>query len=389
MTIIRLIYLVVIVTVGVFVIMYPDPLSLLLFVVVLAMPLLLFLLLALARVLTKITVEPPVSVSTKGQAVPIKLHIRNYSFIALPGVRTTVTYTGAFSKEVEKTEITFPLHALTKQTTFCDIKSDHVGVVKVRIGDIYLSDYLRLFTFKIKIRQEFEITFLPEITPVTMEFRPNTLIGTDSDVFSKTKKGDDPSEVFAIRDYVGGDKLNRIHWKLSSKQDNLMVKDYSLPINNNIVIMPEIASVNPKTALDDVDTIVETTVAISNFLCEADITHHICWYDSGSERFFNEEIKTTDDMFTALGFMLSTSVGKDCDSMVFWKKERPVCSHVAYISAVDDTAVIKDLGEMSYATYYSMIRVGDTPASNEASGMMQFLSVKHGKVADALNGFVL
>lgn len=390
MTIIRLIYLAVVVIAGLFVVLYIDSLSLLLLLVTLALPLILFLLLLLARVLTKITVEPPSSLATKGQAVSLKFHIRNRSFVALPSVRVKVTYNGAFSNEPEFTEITFPLHALTKQTAFCDITSEHVGVVKVKVEDILLHDYFRLFTLKIKVREEYEITFLPEILPVSMEIRPNTLLGDDSDVFSKTKKGDDPSEVFDIRDYVGGDKLNRIHWKLSSKQDNLMVKDYSLPLNNDIVILAELSSKKGDDKLTDIDTVVETVMCVSNFLCEAEIAHHISWYDCKGERFFNEEIKTVDDMFTALGLMLASGIGEGCDSMTFWKKERHICSHVAYISAVQDDSVLQDLSELSYATFYSILRVGDgNEFGGDTSGAMQFLAVRNGKVLDALSGFAL
>ena len=147
MTVIRLIYLAVVLIAGLFVVMYVDSLSLLLLLVVLALPLILLLLLTAARVFTKITVDLPQTVSTRGQAVSVKFNLRNYSIIALPKVRATVFYKGAFSDVEEKTEISFPLYALTKQTAFCDINSDHVGVVKVEIRDIFLQDYFSLFRF--------------------------------------------------------------------------------------------------------------------------------------------------------------------------------------------------------------------------------------------------
>ena len=38
------------------------------------------------------------------------------------------------------------------------------------------------------------------------------------------KKGYDFSEVTGIREYIPGDKLQNIHWKLSAKKDILMVR---------------------------------------------------------------------------------------------------------------------------------------------------------------------
>ena len=390
MAIIRILYAAFVVIAGIFVIMYVDSLSLLLFIVTLALPILLLLILLLARIFTKITVEPPEALATRGQAVSMKIRLKNHSFIALPNLRATITYYGAFSSEPEKTEISFPLHALTTQTSNFDIKSDHIGVVKVKINNIYMYDYFRLFRFKYKIKQEYEITFLPEILPVSLDIRPNTLLGVDSDVFSKSKKGDDPSEVFAIRDYVGGDKLNRIHWKLSSKADNLMVKDYSLPINNSISIIPELASEKSENLLSDIDAVIETAFNLSHFLCEAEIIHHICWYDPKGARFFDEEIKDTDDMFAALGLILACGIDNEGVSLEFWKKDRPICSHVAYVTALQNASVLDDLGEMSYATFYSVFKIGDELSNaDSATGSMQFITVNPNNVSDSLAGIVL
>lgn len=118
MTIIRLIYLAVLVIAGLFVVMYVDSLSLILLLITVALPIILFLLLVLARALTKITVEANELIATRGSAVSLRFNIKNLSFVALPTLRTELIYTAPFSDETEKDEVAFPLHALTKQTAF-------------------------------------------------------------------------------------------------------------------------------------------------------------------------------------------------------------------------------------------------------------------------------
>ncbi len=61
----------------------------------------------------------------------------------------------------------------------------------------------------------------------------------DSDEFSMVKAGFDPSETFAIREYRPGDRIRQVHWKLSEKFDELMVRDYGLPIQNTILLLLE------------------------------------------------------------------------------------------------------------------------------------------------------
>ena len=390
MTIVRIIYLALLIGSGLFVILYIDSLSMLLFLVVLALPIILFLLLLLARLLTKVTVELDRTIATAGEAVSVRLRLHNRSFVALPGIRVQIAYCNAFVGEEEKTELNFPLHALTKQTAYCDIRSDHIGLVRLQVSDMILHDYFHLFSMKIKIRQEYEISFLPEILPVSVGLRPNTFLNGDSDIFSKTKKGDDPSEVFAIRDYVGGDKLNRIHWKLSSKQDTLMVKDYSLPINNCVLILLELST--PNGDLTAIDAAVQTAISLSHCLCEAEIVHYISWYDPKGARFLKEKIKTGEDLYAVLGMLLASGISHQADSFTFWKKERDVYSHVAYISAVTEEGILQEISEMPYTSFYSVFEIcpdGRTAAHTAQTRSMQLYPVPGHGVFDALTGVQL
>ena len=41
-------------------------------------------------------------------------------------------------------------------------------------------------------------------------------------------RGYDPSELFDVREFQNGDRLQSVHWKLSARTDELMVKELSL-----------------------------------------------------------------------------------------------------------------------------------------------------------------
>ena len=65
-------------------------------------------------------------------------------------------------------------------------------------------------------------------------------------VYSDEESGDDPSQIFEIRDYRPGDKMQKIHWKLSAKSDSLIVKEYSEPVGFAIVIFVNLFSPGKK-----------------------------------------------------------------------------------------------------------------------------------------------
>ncbi len=389
---VRLIYLALLITSGIFVILYVDSLALLLFMVVLMLPILLFLMLLLARILTRISIEPIDSVVTAGSPVDVKIRIKNRSFITLTGARARITFENLYAGGETKTELMLPIRAFSNQAAVCEVNSPHAGIVKINIRDVVLQDYFRLFTLKIRLKKSMEICFLPEIHPINMEIRQNTWLNDESDTFSKHKKGDDPSEVFAIRDYVPGDKLNRIHWKLSSKSDNLMVKDYSLPINNNLLIMPELMVPGGEDCLKSLDAVLSTAASMSSYLIEAEIIHFLAWFDKLTGEFVKFEIKELTDLYTAFGMLLKSRSEEKAASLVCFSADQARYSHVAYISAVIDNEVMayfEDFSFTSFCTVFPVLSGIDGEFTPDETNTVNVHPVKQGKVAASIGEIVL
>lgn len=64
--------------------------------------------------------------------------------------------------------------------------------------------------------------------------------GTNNDEgISQNKKGNDHSEMYDLREYVPGDDVRSIHWKLSSKEDTLILRESSNPTHYSVVILPD------------------------------------------------------------------------------------------------------------------------------------------------------
>ena len=70
-------------------------------------------------------------------------------------------------------------------------------------------------------------------------FRNRSELFTDSDTSSKTKSGEDVSEVFGLREYRPGDRWQKVHWKMTARQEHIWVKEYSLPIGASVVLAAE------------------------------------------------------------------------------------------------------------------------------------------------------
>lgn len=56
----------------------------------------------------------------------------------------------------------------------------------------------------------------------------------------QNRKGNDPSEIFDIKDYTPGDDLRFVHWKLSGKADHLIMRQPSESTHYHAIILMDL-----------------------------------------------------------------------------------------------------------------------------------------------------
>ena len=124
----------------------------------------------------------------------------------------------------------------------------------------------------------------------------------DGSRYSPDRPGQDVSEIFALREYVPGDEIRKIHWKLSGKTDRTMVRDFSLPLNYSVFLLLELT----RGSEELVDVQVEIFLALSRTLLENGISHNMGWYDAAEERFNVEELDDFEELELAAAGVLSS-----------------------------------------------------------------------------------
>ncbi len=124
-------------------------------------------------------------------------------------------------------------------------------------------------------------------------------------------KGDDVSETFGIRAYEPGDSAKHIHWKLSGKADELLVKELSLPVENRMMIIADKNSLGGKPDPEAADKITEFVASLSRAAVMRRIKHKIGWYDCRNGKFEEYRIESEDDLITGYAGLLSSPHRKD------------------------------------------------------------------------------
>lgn len=237
--------------------------------------------------------------ASKNYAVPIILLLENKSPFPALNVMLEIEYSSNIDKKPEMIRINTPVYQNEIQRLTLQAGTEHCGIATMKIKRSRCFDMLKLFRMKIGKfsnyqNNECSITILPEYTLLNNAIQDYSDIGADTEEYSHNKKGDDPSEIFNIHEYTDGDKISRIHWKLSAKQDKTMVKDYSLPLMDSVAVFVDISSIEKSNnGIDVYDAEMNLTASVSKYLADNNIYHRVVWYKPNSEEL--EEYKVTDE----------------------------------------------------------------------------------------------
>jgi len=205
-----------------------------------------------------------------------------------------------------------------KEVSFT-IQAAHCGVLQLRIENIVITDPFGLFyarkllrnfaatSFKINSSENFSTEKFIIIPPVgfALNIPITNTTSLDSDEYSTSKAGMDVSETFAIREYIPGDPIRSIHWKLSEKLNKTMVREFGLPVGNSVLLVWDTA---PKMDISPAgwDATAELFFSASLTLLNNNIRTTVSWQSAESGGFIRQELRTLEDAAMAIQECLLT-----------------------------------------------------------------------------------
>lgn len=119
------------------------------------------------------------------------------------------------------------------------LEMERCGEVCIRCESMQIKDVLGILPKRIKPFPEMRTVVYPGRMNLQIALSQATIGTPRSEGMMQNRKGNDPSEMFDIRDYVPGDDVRSIHWKLSSKTDTLILRQASEPSHYNVVILAD------------------------------------------------------------------------------------------------------------------------------------------------------
>lgn len=241
----------------------------------------------------------------RGEKMKIRQVIRNESYLPVSNIYIKTTYKYNNNCADVSEYINVAVKADEKSIINKAVRLNYVGELSVSTKGSYIADPLKLFKFSLSECDEKKVLVLPVLNEPDSYALYNFFDDLqDSNEYSKKRKGDDTSEIFDVRGYINGDSLNRVHWMLSAKEDELLVKEFSMPISRSNCILLEIN--NPKTEEDrkNLNGIYEMVYAIGNLACLKEKEFKLAFYSRESDELKVIDVISYEELTEAIRLLI-------------------------------------------------------------------------------------
>lgn len=200
-------------------------------------------------------------VISKGETVKLIVKLCNEDIFIYPYVY--VSFFGSHTlMDSESYSQSLAITPLSKKEFVFDMQCKYRGQYEVGISSVYIEDFLGLIRLNYKILETKKIIVYPKIEHLS-KFEVFTSNSYDSQSSSQGSV-EDIHNIRDMRIYQNGDSLRKIHWKLSARSNNWMVKNYQCTSAANVNLLIDLRKFNNSSNVDIIleDKIIESAVAV-------------------------------------------------------------------------------------------------------------------------------
>ena len=221
----------------------------------------------------------------------LEVSLVNHSIVPLLEVTLSMECSNDFLGTEKTHELAIPAVPLRGNHVKYRLVSEYLGSFNVRVKDLRVQDWFGFVCFKKKAELHRDYVILPG-TRLSME--PNFFAMSQgmTETSESHTGGHDFSEVFDVREYEPGDRLQNIHWKLSAKKDVFMVKERENMSSSELVVLVDLYQ-NENMILNE---ILMATYGIGSYLSENRIPFTFTYWSIKEQELKASYIQTVNEL---------------------------------------------------------------------------------------------
>lgn len=255
----------------------------------------------------EISMESVIPIAEKNQEIPIIVKVKNHSRVTGVQVKVLIQVVNTFTGEKKKwSGFANVGNSGTEMVQFL-LKEKHCGNMIISVKSCWIYDLLHILKGKKKGTEMQQVGILPEchLLPVEVTRKTREFI-VDADEYSDRESGDDASEIYQIREYREKDSLRDIHWKLSAKVDDVLVKEHGRPLGCVVLIWMDLKESTKGNHHIPV-SVLEAAASLSASLLQEECVHMVAWYEEKNHRIQKKRIGREENVYELLNRLLHVS----------------------------------------------------------------------------------
>lgn len=257
------------------------------------------------------------------QQVPLNLKIYRTGKLPLGAIYVTLRMKNHMYGEEERKQLL--LQSAEERTMEFEIPLalKDCGNYQITMEEVKCLDLIGLSAKKIRMKQTLEVLAHPVEIQVAARFYGNPEAVSEGESYNSYRRGQDVNEVSGLREYIAGDSLGSIHWKLSGKMDELIVREFGYPSSYSTMILYDLKKFSGDTRIPNVvnNVVISLTLALSYQLLGASMGHNVGWIQEAQLRTLPIYSRTTHDQMTLKLLYGKLEDGKNTvDAMYYFQR---------------------------------------------------------------------
>lgn len=213
------------------------------------------------------------------------------------------------TKQTQK--VLLPVHPRKRVTNPIIFDSAYIGMIQAALLKYTVSD---VFGF-INVSFEYEgnagyVKILPMTKDLETAVRESLVLGVN-DNEDNSKKGNELAETGSVREYIPGDRIKDIHWKLSAKRDLLLVKERISTSESRLVLW-----IGSSSGRKVCEMILSVALEIMNSCVEEGRLMEAFWYDYHNRTVECFTVENKKNIYTAFEKIYFGGHGEQPDSIM-------------------------------------------------------------------------
>ena len=302
-----------------------------------------------------IKIEAAVS-QRKGDEGSITVTVQNPTMFPALRIRYDVVVLNQLNREKHSQKIMTYALPKKKQKNTLRVGSEYCGRIRIAVPKVTLYDCFGLIGIRYSCEAVAHMTVQPDTFETAVILVPNPSSTDDSELYSQDRPGMDLTETYQIREYVPGDSIRQIHWKLSNKFDKLIVRDPGLPITRNVLVFWERTGESGEP--DMIDAQAEVIISLCRSLMDGGIQFTLGWNDTDRNLCVLHEIRDMDELVGVIPRLLratGTKNGVSGAALLLQTRSEALCAHMVYIAEMPQNEVM----EMQRYGHVTMLVCGE------------------------------